>query len=284
MSFEKKKGAFYGAITGDILGNATHNMSKEEIYDTYCSFGFGIDSAFTPDKIVIDRNRNTVQKGDWSYITDNMLLIMSMLKNTNIIDAKDYIRHNLLNYNNTDKISHLLVFGLIYKTKKDIIKYTLSLCNVIKLEAVYSIPLIFSNLLIYHLTNHNNITDIDTDIDNILTFITNNIFTNNKNIISIIKQYTSYTNYEDIKEHKNIMLKSLAYSIITLRKVMNGYSYMDAVMEIIREGGNAHSNAFMVGMICGSYLEYENIPTNISSNIQYKERLDYLAELMLYKI
>jgi hypothetical protein len=235
-------------------------------------FGFGLDSSFTPDKIALNKNRNNVQKGDWSYITDNMLLNICKIKQKNInTGQRDF---SLLNRFNTDKTSHLLVYGLLYNTTNEIIRHILYVCNILHLESIYTIPIIFSNLLIHKLINYSDIIDINENINSIVTYIIDNIQIRDDNTINILKEYISYINYDDITEHKNPMLKSLSYAIIALKKVISGYSYIDAVMEIVREGGNAHSNAFITGIICGCYIGYNNLPNNICSDIQYKEILD----------
>lgn len=293
-----KKGSLYGFILGDILGNATNNMTKEEIYDTYYSFGFGLDKTFTFKNIVVDTKRTIYYPGDWSHITDNMIIALESANDDGKIDInrlnEDYIYWYIVHLlphphekilDIIANISHLLVSGLLINNKETIVQYILHMCETTAYDTEYVNTMIFCSLLINSIINFDKSQNMNIDelINEIFTYI------NNKKIINILEKYINYNNYADVDDHKNNILKLLSFSIITLKKlVMNSENsqdiFMDTIMEVAREGGNAHINCALVGMICGSYIGYDKLPHNMLMSIQYKNKLDNLINVFINKL
>ncbi len=69
-------GAIYGNAIGDALGLATEFMTKEEVNKHYG------EKKITYDAIVQDGHRRRWKKGDWTDDTDQMILIMQTIIET----------------------------------------------------------------------------------------------------------------------------------------------------------------------------------------------------------
>ena len=277
MSNNYTKGAINGFIIGDILGNATNGMTKTDIHNTYYSFGFGLDKSFRPCNIPIDTKRTPYGPGELSDITENFLIsIKSVINNGNysLIQLKE----------------EYMIWSIISSKKLHINKELL--CNIAQLmvcslintrdyKTILCADIYFNCLLINKVINMDRKQNIDTVITDTIEEM-ENIYTQNE--INMLKQYINYTTYDEIE---NDILNTVVFCIVALKKVAVSENktdvFMEIVMEAVREGGNAHINCALVGMICGAYIGYDKLPEDILNNIQYKQKLDTLVNLFLSK-
>lgn len=72
------KGTIYGNAIGDALGLATEFMTESEVLKHY-----GEIKTLDYSMIINDYHRNTWIKGDWTDDTDQMLLVLQTLVESN---------------------------------------------------------------------------------------------------------------------------------------------------------------------------------------------------------
>lgn len=282
-------GSIYGFILGDILGNATYNMSKKDIENTYYAFGFGLDKNFTFNNIITDSKRTRYHPGEWSNVTNKLLIAIKAIDQYGLFNIKQleeeysfwrifssHMSTQEIDHIYTDNIAHSLVAGV--NNKNDIILHISSVYDIMYTPEYRSVMLFVSylvNSIVYSTDNK----DFDTLINNVFELLeTNNEYTD------ILKRYINY-DYNDLHTHNNDILKSFSFTLTALKNIYNTPKntpdmFMSTLMKVVREGHNTHINCSMVGMVCGAYIGYKNLPTMVN-DIYYKKYLDNLIELFV---
>jgi len=112
--------------------------------------------------------------------------------------------------------------------------------------------------------------------ENINNFLQNNTIEPDRYILEL-KNYLNYERIEDLKLDENIgyCYKAIGCIAIVLRNINQGY--LPNIINIIKEGGDADTNAAIVGSTVGCIYGYNALPVNLVNSLFYKEFLDNIV-------
>jgi ADP-ribosylglycohydrolase len=131
---------------------------------------------------------------------------------------------------------------------------------------------------------NNNIINFNHSNDDFKQVITENL-KNFKFIISneIINEFEKYINTSNLNEldlvnNIGYCLKPIGCLCVILRNI-NKKAYLEHIIDIMLEGGDADTNCAIVGGVIGCYFGKDNLPNKLISQMPY---LDYLNNQVSY--
>ena len=109
--------------------------------------------------------------------------------------------------------------------------------------------------------------------ENINNFLKNNTI-EPKQYISELKKYLYFDKIEDLELDKKIgyCYKPIGCIAVVLKNINK--SYLHNILSIIKEGGDADTNAAIVGATIGCIYGYNNLPKKLIESLLYKNYLD----------
>jgi ADP-ribosylglycohydrolase len=93
------------------------------------------------------------------------------------------------------------------------------------------------------------------------------------NIIKEMKEYLTFDNIEDLKLDKNIgyCFKPIGCIAVTINNLKK--TFVDNIINIIKEGGDADTNASIVGAVLGCIYTFDDLPSELINSLPYKDFL-----------
>lgn len=294
MDIPKIKGAIYGAIIGDIMGLRYEGVNKNYIKkENICKKTFYNQYSDDTEHLIImlkslsethDINEfnnhfsKSLQK--WLFTLPygiGKATIKSIIKSF-------FTKNSGVKSTGNGALMRSGVIGLIIEEPKTIEKYVKA--NVKKThisEESYLTSLIFANIINQIIFNKENITK-----EYVINYLSS--FNN--------KEIQKYTNLLETSLNNNITSNEFA-NLLTNNKSLNGYTiwtlfislfvflqninnYDIGLKEIISLGGDTDTNAFVYGMISGSYNGYQNIPKEYNDLLK-SIKIDEIIYAMSYK-
>lgn len=302
---DKIKGTIYGQAIGDALGLGTEFMDDEEMAIKYPN---GI-THYTD--IYQDSHRRRWKIGDWTDDTDMMLCIANAVIKDNGVylssiaqQFKDWFKGEPMGIGkHTFKI---LMFGDYVDHPFEVSKkvWELSRCNSAANGALMrtSIVGLFPDNVEQSAEDICKLTHYDPRCIGSCVIISclihslvfgNNIPTYNqmieigKKYDSRIEEYIKLSLHNDIKKldlQNNI---SRGYTLKTLSAALWAYwhveSFQEGLLEIVRAGGDADTNAAVACAVLGAKFGFQTIPQEYINGLIYRDQLDEVIE-SIYRI
>lgn len=330
---EKIFGCVFGGAYGDAIGKATEFLSPDQVRSMY-----NPSKKISFDDIVSDFHRDGWEKNDWTDDTDQMVLVMQTIRESQPSTCQNIFAKKLYNWifhgfselgdtsgvgigapigwcinsknfrempfsiaeeiwRNSDgymyedgAIMRCAVAGCFDKPKNEIFNYTKRICQTTHYDPRCIASCIFIVSCVYEFVRGNtNVEDVvkNGEIDGIdfiesLDYIQGveydkcTYIKKFKKYIQRAKQLHYLSEIDFNKGHSRSNTKYPLYcAIYGLRMVGKGSSFVDIIQEIIRQGGDADTNACVAGSLMGSFLGFDNLP---QEDIRSLKHFDWLRQ------
>lgn len=254
----------FGQAIGDALGLATEFMTKDEVAITYPN---GIHSY---SDIIQDRHRSRWQQGEWTDDTDQLLCVANSIIDKKIVDTTN-IASKLVDWKKQGGMgigSHtnrVLSIGDYIEKPYRVSKFVWEMSR--KRTASNGAIMRTSILGAWNYTNWDVVKSNTENVCRlthydprcvgscvIITYLVHCLFNGNQNI-------------------------SKAESVeIALEYDASIVEYFEGISKVILEGGDADTNAAVVGGLLGLKFGYNNIPPLLIDGLIHKDYLFKVAE------
>lgn len=106
-------------------------------------------------------------------------------------------------------------------------------------------------------------------------------------LLNELKFYTNVCQYKELNLNDSVSYTMLpvGVTVIALKKLHTASFitdksnlWIEIIMEIIREGGDADTNCAVAGAVCGAYIGYESLPVNLINELTYKKFFDKITQ------
>lgn len=292
----KIKGTIYGHAIGDALGLGTEGMNHEEIARNYPN---GITNY---RDIFQDRHRKRWKIGDWTDDTDMMLCIANALIKDKEVNLKS-IAQNFKNWAHGkpmgigNHIYNVLMIGDYVERPLEVskmiwdISHQQSAANggIMRTSIVGLLP----NSVELCAANICRLTHYDPRCvgscvivsELIHALVYNKPVPTFQQIIEIgrkydkrIEEYIELAQNEDINALELQDDSTMGYTLRTLAAGLWAYwhanTFIDGLLEVVRAGGDADTNAAVACAILGAKCGFNAIPSEYVNGLIHKEQLD----------
>lgn len=103
-------------------------------------------------------------------------------------------------------------------------------------------------------------------------------------VVAELTKYVNTTSYGqlDLNDMVSYTMIPVGVSVQALRKMARAMDsgkdcrnlFMETIMEIVREGGDADTNCAIAGAVCGALIGYSALPERMINSISYKKFFD----------
>lgn len=293
----KIKGLIYGQAIGDALGLATEFLSEEQVANKYPKYKIKYED------IISDQHRDCWSKGEWTDDTDLFILtIQNLLENNLSVDAID-LRNKIKEWYSTGlKINDTITKparGIGNTIRRSVVEergqyFSQSNGAVMRIGGLACFDDIVGNTFASCNVTHrdkNCVTSclfIVTLLHNILFYFTPRV---EELINSSLKSVQNFFDTTELEKHlytqdldslklnqsRGYTYKPVWCAVYALRNCKKDGFYR-TLLNIIRKGGDADTNACVVGAVIGSYLGSDKIEEFLVQGLKYKKILDTLIK------
>ena len=296
---DKVEGLIFGQAIGDALGLSTEFMKVEEVKMHYPN---GI---YSYSDIVRDKHRSRWEVGDWTDDTDQMLCILDSIIEIKRVDI-NHIAQNILNWyrdggmgvgtstnnvlrmpnyaSNPHKAAEIVwnmgrkrnasngaimrtsILGIWeYKSFNKIKTNTENICKITHYDPRCVGSCVIITYIISCLLN-----DVEIILETLIK-IANQY--DNQIEEYIIMGYQNDLSYLDLGNETNLgyTLKTMSAAIWALNFASD---FNSGIQQIILEGGDADTNAAVVGSVLGAKFGYSSLPNNLINELLHKSELE----------
>lgn len=313
---DRIQGIIYGQAVGDALGLGTEFLSKDQVLEYY-----GSDGLRHYDQIIRDRHRRRWAIGDWTDDTDQMLCILDSLLESNKLDILDiasrlykwatgggmgigrtvksvlrspnFLRdphsaakkvwdnsgHRVASNGGVMRTSVLGIWE--YQSHEKVRHNAEQVCKITHYDprcvgSCVAVCLAISLLL-------RGVSDVGALIQEVASEVTS--------YDSRIQEYFDKATQEtlealDLDEGLSLgEANRIGYTLKTMGAgfwaLKNAPSYVEGILQVIHEGGDADSNAAVAGSLLGARFGISNIPQSWVNGLAYESQLHSRVERLI---
>ena len=298
------KGCLYGQAIGDALGIGTEFMTKEEVKRYYPS---GLNFY---DQIIQDQHRKRWVKGDWTDDTDMMICLLKAFNNRGFIVSDAAVNFKKW-YNgvpmgigrNTIKVliwsdyteNPFLASKIIWESSRKSSapngalmrtsvmglwptfneKWIIDACMLTHYDPRCQYSCLIASRIIYNLVWNNYLPDYKEVYELALSL--------DEEAAEFVKlAYNSkLIDYLELDKQPGIGYTYRALSA-ALWSLWHADSFVDGLLKIVNEGGDADTNAAISCAILGARFGYNSIPLNYIDSLYYKQEYNEIVSEFIH--